>query len=131
MKQNLLEISIHAPTWGATRIALRSFSDFPISIHAPTWGATFTPTLLSTLCGISIHAPTWGATDVGECCAWAWAFQSTHPRGVRPMDIKYLTGLIYISIHAPTWGATPDRKTSLGCWQYFNPRTHVGCDRMG
>ena len=32
-------------------------------------------------------------------------FQSTHPRGVRP-EPKATSSLIKISIHAPTWGAT-------------------------
>ncbi len=34
------EISIHAPAWGATRMANFAFRSYPISIHAPAWGAT-------------------------------------------------------------------------------------------
>ena len=34
-----------------------------------------------------------------------------------------------ISIHAPTWGATPARAPARLTRRYFNPRTHVGCDR--
>ena len=83
------DISIHAPTWGAT--IGRSFDQFKqsISIHAPTWGATQLLLLNSTptrhfnprthvgcdeiydrlwkRIAISIHAPTWGAT--GRICA--------------------------------------------------------------
>ena len=33
-------ISIHAPAWGATVVALCSFGISMISIHAPAWGAT-------------------------------------------------------------------------------------------
>ena len=33
-------ISIHAPTWGATREASALIEGINISIHAPTWGAT-------------------------------------------------------------------------------------------
>ncbi len=35
-------ISIHAPTWGATRDYAGMFDWTAISIHAPTWGATTT-----------------------------------------------------------------------------------------
>ena len=57
---------------------------------------------------VSIHAPAWGATVaktsilVGEM-----AFQSTHPRGVRPP--------------AKTWRHPHPAS--------FNPRTRVGCDK--
>ena len=34
----------------------------------------------------------------------------------------------YISIHAPTWGATSFAFQALSLSDYFNPRTHVGCD---
>jgi len=33
-------VSIHAPTWGATKLIVRSRSSLIVSIHAPTWGAT-------------------------------------------------------------------------------------------
>ena len=33
-------ISIHAPTWGATRAYTTKLNKLKISIHAPTWGAT-------------------------------------------------------------------------------------------
>ena len=55
---------------------------------------------------ISIHAPTWGATcsEKDLCCSSK--FQSTHPRGVRPVPSCRMVRLSCISIHAPTWGAT-------------------------
>ncbi len=37
---NGLNISIHAPTWGATVLLLDGKIKTRISIHAPTWGAT-------------------------------------------------------------------------------------------
>ena len=33
-----------------------------------------------------------------------------------------------ISIHAPTWGATQDGLSLQSVRDYFNPRTHMGCD---
>ena len=55
---------------------------------------------------ISIHAPTWGATypTTNDRDADP-VFQSTHPRGVRLHDVR-----------------PPAAR------DYFNPRTHVGCD---
>ena len=126
--RTLTGISIHAPTWGATRSrflgnpGMQYFNprthvgcDLPglevdfrdrISIHAPTWGATGTKISKVSKCFISIHAPTWGAT-VGF----------TNGNGKR-----------IISIHAPTWGATGKRPKSKIKPANFNPRTHVGCD---
>ena len=54
---------------------------------------------------ISIHAPTWGATLAQREALTKLLFQSTHPRGVRPLA----------GVHSPH---------AL----YFNPRTHVGCE---
>ena len=39
---NALDISIHAPAWGATGRSQSAMSLIQISIHAPAWGATAT-----------------------------------------------------------------------------------------
>ena len=104
------QISIHAPTWGATissgvyplttlnfnprthvgcdACATWEVSTSPISIHAPTWGATGLMGRGLDSAKISIHAPTWGATEEAR----------------RPFVV------VDISIHAPTWGATQARQ---------------------
>ena len=56
-------ISIHAPTWGATLLLVLAFPLAGISIHAPTWGATKSHSVTFIYIKISIHAPTWGATQ--------------------------------------------------------------------
>ena len=121
-------ISIHAPTKGATQVRFYSWEDTGISIHAPTKGATQIPDTRKNRSVISIHAPTKGATP-GEHCIC----NSTH-----------------ISIHAPTKGATwlpvmdgankaifqstlPRRERreycgSIGSVLNFNPRSHEGSD---
>ena len=143
------DISIHAPTWGAT-LDFQGNGRHPgnfnprthvgcdrcggvlclcvgISIHAPTWGATsriiggFT-----TMC-ISIHAPTWGATFGASGGSRTLLFQSTHPRGVR-----------HTCNTCRRSGRHFNPRTHVGCdfrlcveaffHQDFNPRTHVGCD---
>ena len=123
----LVNISIHAPTRGATRkvyhdqIIYKFQSTLPreerptrricwavyrnISIHAPTRGATNTRVIHSGNTQISIHAPTRGATFCFPFYISEIKFQSTLPREERrgsaptPADLN-------ISIHAPTRGAT-------------------------
>ena len=79
------------------------------------------------------------------------AFQSTHPRGVRPQARQRQQCPSLVSIHAPAWGATPYKAVALPgkslvsihapAWgathpppwcgrdrDGFNPRTRVGCD---
>ena len=99
-------ISIHAPTWGATREPCLWTEHAPISIHAPTWGATVEPGLNGGFWVISIHAPTWGATILRVSRESGKLFQSTHPRGVRLLRPVVFQPALAISIHAPTWGAT-------------------------
>ena len=77
-------ISIHAPTWGATKPSECNISTKRISIHAPTWGATSRVLKSCAPLSISIHAPTWGATIIARLMSKDYSqFQSTHPRGVR------------------------------------------------
>ena len=80
---------------------------------------------------------------------WTTIFQSTHPRGVRPITIidicaysnfnpRTRVGCDFsllsdatgetISIHAPAWGATGIPIDLLILSFNFNPRTRVGCD---
>ena len=73
-----LRISIHAPTWGATRPFYRPCRCCGISIHAPTWGATGLRHNGLQPARISIHAPTWGATLC--LCPEAFFRQDFNPR---------------------------------------------------
>ena len=99
-------ISIHAPTWGATKQQQMHHHQLIISIHAPTWGATIVTDARIGLLNISIHAPTWGATWLTNIQQLYLPFQSTHLREVRPC---------YLLLNF-LWSP------------YFNPRTYVRCD---
>ena len=77
---------------------------FAVSIHAPTQGATLSANIRLSR-AVSIHAPTQGATVIPFPPAFPTAFQSTHPRRVRPVTGFIATG-----------------------YSSFNPRTHAGCD---
>ena len=83
------EISIHAPTRGATLEAMASMAKVPkISIHAPTRGATIHTRSARLLHRISIHAPTRGATRWQQPSRTFRRFQSTLPRGERRLNRK-------------------------------------------
>ena len=124
-------ISIHAPTRGATAIAVLMDDETRISIHAPTRGATWEKLLYlflshfnprshersdgascyksSAPIHISIHAPTRGATaTMGTLGQFPVLFQSTLPREER----RYCT--------------YNNRLTHV----YFNPRSHERSDAI-
>ena len=106
---NLFQISIHAPTWGATysgkfgsgyivhfnprthvgcdykaELANVGVDDFNPRTHV---GCDLKKTMFFSTDIISIHAPTWGATADDFRASATGKFQSTHPRGVRPISI--------------------------------------------
>ena len=125
--EEIIFISIHAPTWGATvvggQVAFKE-RDFNPRTHV---GCDLQPQPRSPARDISIHAPTWGATYPLNSGVVGKEFQSTHPRGVRPPAPASCP---------PSTDFNP--RTHVGCditatvrhnmARDFNPRTHVGCD---
>ena len=101
-----LDISIHAPQWGATwmRLAGRCSPGFQ-STH-PSGVRPRSGRCQPARPRISIHAPQWGATGCKRGDYYVWL----------------------ISIHAPQWGATRNGVSDAAYRCYFNPRTPVGCD---
>ena len=57
-----IQVSIHAPAWGATSAPVPVEIGDAVSIHAPAWGATLEPSAGYLVHRVSIHAPAWGAT---------------------------------------------------------------------
>ena len=144
-----------------------------VSIHAPTWGAT-KEQVDELLVKYGFNPRTHMGCDPNGIDIYAiiHRFQSTHPHGVRRffakplvivitrfnprthMGCDYLfrndgTQNLFVSIHAPTWGATPRQNCYVpelpfqsthphgvrhrACFSFryisgFNPRTHMGCD---
>ena len=98
-------VSIHAPTWGATPHFRRDISGQGVSIHAPTWGATGYMWAIIACTQVSIHAPTWGATDEIVHKSADLMFQSTLPHGERHIV-----------------------EQSTAETGSFNPRSHMGSD---
>ena len=98
-----------------------------VSIHAPTRGATLPCHCSFALGEVSIHAPTRGATLQLFLSS---RFGSFNPRSHAGSDVEMviIRTAIIVSIHAPTRGAT--RWLDLKWKQHgFNPRSHAGSDK--
>ena len=128
------EVSIHAPAWGATITKMRDAVRAHVSIHAPAWGATHPDDGLWHRYFVSIHAPAWGATQNSSTKHAARRFQFTRPHGARRNDFNHLLKVFlfqftrphgarlrvrrflrdgrHVSIHAPAWGATHNLRIS-------------------
>ena len=100
------QISIHAPTKGATKQVGHDRKFCRISIHAPTKGATKQVGHDRKFCRISIHAPTKGAT------------RSTTSLKLKTMNFNPRS-------HE---GSDQVSFSPLPLNLYFNPRSHEGSD---
>ena len=105
MMSTTLEVSIHAPTWGATFVD-RANARFKVFQSTLPHGERRC-FLVCRIHGnrVSIHAPTWGATSPCRRGPWLWCF---NPRSHMGSDFSTSTfdPSPRVSIHAPTWGAT-------------------------
>ncbi len=142
----LVQVSIHAPTRGATnteQIYNQIHSLFqsthphgvrPVFLYVQQHITSFNPRThtgcdksisdISWQFGVSIHAPTRGATTRGDLIDYVKRFQSTHPHGVRRAGRRYYLIWRNVSIHAPTRGATgsyPPNHGFLAVFQSTHP----------
>ena len=100
-------ISIHAPTWGATKMRNRKVSTFGFQSTHPRG-------VRRALAGVQVSHARFQSTHprgvrlqvVYNTLEVRKLFQSTHPRGVRLSGGNTFVNTSCISIHAPTWGAT-------------------------
>ena len=102
------EVSIHAPTWGATPFGFATSTTEEFQSTRPRGARPFTADMFligssfnprahvgrdefyrnyGFLMRVSIHAPTWGATQSFGCSCFAKWFQSTRPRGARHLRL--------------------------------------------
>ena len=145
-------VSIHAPTRGATQLGVVHILDsyrFNPRTHT---GCDHTKHFFKIVNPVSIHAPTRGATLmqvlflVPRPC-----FNPRTHTGCDSFRNNKQTRITMVSIHAPTRGATmlphiqkndkhvsihaPTRGATSNTEHYeiqpscFNPRTHTGCDK--
>ena len=99
-------VSIHAPTWGATKVL---FSSWTICCFNPRTHMGCDHTSGSLLCrDLSFNPRTHMGCDYCPFCGKKYVeeFQSTHPHGVRHPRARSNLAILAVSIHAPTWGAT-------------------------
>ena len=125
-------VSIHAPVWGATRMATANAAKAEVSIHAPVWGAT------SELrqeyrhgCGFNPR-PRMGGD--GRCSGRARCrivFQSTPPYGGRPLCAGIINTQAKVSIHAPVWGATHEQSNKHHTTMFQSTPPYGGRHRRG
>ena len=102
---HLGQVSIHAPTGGATGRRTTTAVTAGVSIHAPTGGATMGAVKISASFTVSIHAPTGGATGSISSRVASASFNS-RAHGGRDRLGKDAGDARGVSIHAPTGGAT-------------------------
>ena len=97
-----------------------------ISIHVPAWGTTY-PGIVTTTTTIFQSTCPRGARPLHTAQPAVWQlFQSTCPRGAR-LGPRHPARLGAISIHVPAWGTTTVNVVSYSLI-YFNPRARVGHD---
>ena len=126
----LAEVSIHAPTRGATSsCAARCAMETSFNPRAHEGRDLRHRTSSSSSARFNPRAhegrdprkhPRRGPRD---------KFQSTRPRGARPSSERLTTASALVSIHAPTRGATKQRAANYRVCLGFNPRAHEGRDR--
>ena len=80
---SVLNISIHAPMWGATIAIDSKFVNNIISIHAPMWGATLLIFLWRPFLNFNPRTHVGCDLSVFVNSCMSTSFQSTHPCGVR------------------------------------------------
>ncbi len=109
-------------------------SDFDrslVSIHAPTWGATRSaqPRAKASLWFQFTH-PRGVRPEFPDVQFYDYTFQFTHPRGVRPGSLSLLTGPWRFNSRTRAgcdWHLQTDGISS----ERFNSRTHAGATQAG
>jgi hypothetical protein len=116
------QVSIHAPTRGATKVVMLSVVGSLVSIHAPTRGATDVRRIDPFAYWVSIHAPTRGATSA-TAYLLPTQFQSTPPRGGRLYTVLPCTVMFQST---PPRGGRRHASDTISVAQWFNPRPPRG-----
>ena len=103
--------------------------DSDISIHAPSWGATILSDENSLTLLISIHAPSWGATYYLQ--AHSHSARDFNPRALVGRDPTSISSTRISTDFNPRAlvGRDPKRCNCPYFERYFNPRALVGRDR--
>ena len=123
------EVSIHAPTWGATSPRCRRRCCRCVSIHAPTWGATSPATISDVLTEFQSTRPRGARHKSSIFLVHGFQFQSTRPRGARPWRLSSYPCSWRLFQSTRPRGARLSVSILLIRSSSFNPRAHVGRDK--
>ena len=146
---DVIAVSIHAPTWGATRLSKLVLSDCLFQSTLPH-GERLSVSDLP-LCSRSFNPRSHIGSDLSALSP-ARLLHGFNPRSHMGSDTWNVGRRLYdfVSIHAPTWGATqvyfqnmiyslfqstlphgerPTPRLTLTARACFNPRSHMGSDR--
>ena len=123
-----VNISIHAPTRGATTKQDKRWRVSEISIHAPTRGAT-TSSRLRYIHSSNFNPRSYKRSDRGNL-ATCRVLHNFNPRSYKRSDSRghHRTHATHISIHAPTRGATSIAVPIFESIFNFNPRSYKRSD---
>jgi len=99
-----------------------------VSIHAPAWGATFLGRAIPGRQSFQSTRPRGARRCLQAGSTRLHQFQSTRPRGARQKRPQPVVVIQYVSIHAPAWGATMAAAFAVPIQVCFNPRARVGRD---
>ena len=127
------EVSIHAPAWGATGIVSPDTQTQLVSIHAPAWGATFFEFIHKSIAHAFQSTRPRGARPITRNASkrTSCEFQSTRPRGARPASVN--VAISVLRSFNPRARVGRDGTTYMIQLQKrlrFNPRARVGRDHM-
>jgi len=121
-------VSIHAPAWGATLFSFVVVARSRVSIHAPAWGATSVSSLVRPGDWSFNPRARVGRDNMGAASRNAAVFQSTRPRGARPLNDVWALITAEFQSTRPR-GARRRRPARHQSPRRFNPRARVGRDR--
>ena len=121
------DVSIHAPTGGATVARDPRVAVMAVSIHAPTGGATNSRLVTIRHGFVSIHAPTGGATKAAEYEARMHGFNS-RAHGGRDVNTMVCSPLAKFQFTRPQGARLPILYHIFTADASFNSRAHGGRD---
>ena len=100
------QVSIHAPTWGATYPNSEPLPGYPFQSTRPRGARPKARKPGSPESPVSIHAPTWGATIPYDVLRLLKSCFNPRAHVGRDLPEQRTFAGLPVSIHAPTWGAT-------------------------
>ena len=110
--KSIMDVSIHAPTWGATGYSRAKLTTADVSIHAPTWGATQQWNYHQDQAKFQSTLPHGERLLATILLLLLFLFQSTLPHGERPSCSSYSGRMVLFQSTLPH-GERHNHSTSI------------------